>query len=365
MSRSKIKPVLLSCAIALNLGALSIAQDAPELDNNFDPSIHDVSLVPRLNGSAPVAAAERPLMKVSEQAQVYASQRPSIIVRPGVGNSGCLNECELAVEPISSSVEGRFRLKLSIPESIDIVELFPQQTGGQARKVRVLLEPVTEPPTPNASLQAKCGDECESLQTVTKDLAKSKFKANPFFLGDDSQARNNIGSATAQNNDFIPSPFHLSSARVNEFPMEAALKPAAATQLSLEAKLIGPRSLEAGASAEFEINLQNFTSTDCRDVLVQLQLPDGLEPLLLDRTAWLDAKRRTVSWKVDELKSGEREVIHYAVLTTTSGPQLQKVTVGMNGLDFGNDEIRTLVTSPFETSEELVPANTLHQEYRE
>ena len=63
MFRSKVKLVLLSCALALCLVSLSIAQDAPALDTNFDPSIHDVSPVPRLPGPATESNAAIPTLR--------------------------------------------------------------------------------------------------------------------------------------------------------------------------------------------------------------------------------------------------------------------------------------------------------------
>ena len=350
MSRSKIKLVLLSCALALSLVSLSFAQDAPALDSNFDPSIHDVSPVPRLPGPATESNAAIPTLETGEQVQHNANKRPTIIVRPAVGCPGCLNECQLEVEPLSSGIDNRFRLKLSIPESVEIVELVPQQSGDHARSVRVLLDPGAETIDSVVSMLEQPETLRESLQLVSDEETKSRYQANPFFAEEVPGAQNNPGTATVDNNDFVPSPFRLSSAKVREST--------AKTQLALKTNIIGPRSLAAGASAEFEINLLNPTSTDYRDVLVQLQLPAGLEPLMLDRTAWLDASRRTVSWEIDELKSGQLEVIHYAILTTASGPQLQKISVGIDGMNQGEAEIRTVVTSPFEIPGNDVPANT-------
>ncbi len=252
MSRSKIKPVLLSCALALNLTSLSFAQDAPALDTNLDPSIHDVSPVPRLPGPAPESNAANPTLETGEQIQHDANKRPTIIVRPAVGSPGCLNECQLEVEPISSSVDNRFRLKLSIPESVEIVELLPQQSGKQARSVRVLLDPVEETIDPVASMKEQPETPRESLQLVSDEETRSNFQANPFFAEEVPGAQNKPGKATVDNNDFVPSPFRLSSAKVKEST--------ARRQLPLKTNIIGPRSLEAGASAEFEINLLNPTS---------------------------------------------------------------------------------------------------------
>ncbi len=351
MSRLKTQQALLSFGLAVLVNSVSLAQNASIRETNLHPSPHRVDLVPRV----PVSAADATQDQPNRQAVDLTCReqgRPTIIVRPASFGRGCLNECELDVEPIGPAADNRYRLKLSIPESVEIIELLPQRSGELGRQVRVLIDSptmlddlaATSKPaqettrTPDATTR---GEQLVSNRTVV-----SMFQANPFFSEISSAAEQSdtgVAKAAIDDNAWVPSPFRLSSAQSRR--RAAELVPD--TTFLLESTIIGPRSLATGATAEFEINLRNSSTNDYQDLLVQLQLPEGFEPLLLDRSVWLDKSRRTVSWKLDELKSGQSEVIHYAVVATVAGTQIQNVTIGMDGRSHGVAEIQTLTTSPF------------------
>ena len=114
---------------------------------------------------------------------------------------------------------------------------------------------------------------------------------------------------------------------------------------AISTSLVNPVSVIRGAEAEYGIEVTNEASQPAVDVIVQLKIPAGLKVTVLDRNAWIDSEKQTVSWKVDSMEPGEAEFIRYKAVASTMGSKSQLVTVGMQNVFQGQTASSTKVTA--------------------
>lgn len=119
----------------------------------------------------------------------------------------------------------------------------------------------------------------------------------------------------------------------------------ATAEANLSATVDGPVTLNADEAAEYSITVTNPNTTDASDIVVQLTVPSGLKIIVLDRDAWFDEERQTISWEIVTLKPGQQETIQYRAIATTAGQQNQKVTVGMQNVYQGKAQLVTLISN--------------------
>ena len=120
---------------------------------------------------------------------------------------------------------------------------------------------------------------------------------------------------------------------------------AAPVGYALNTRLLAPKQVVRGQEEEYSIEIQNQSSVNGDDIVVQLVLPAGLDVTVLDRAAWYDRQNRKISWQLDSLASGQAEVIRYKAIANKMGEKPQSVTVGMQGLYQGQATSRTTVNS--------------------
>lgn len=100
--------------------------------------------------------------------------------------------------------------------------------------------------------------------------------------------------------------------------------------VALATSLTGSEVLVEGREHEFEIVVKNQSPELATEVVIQLAMPSGLMITKLDREAWIDQQKRTVSWKVDSIVAGQTEKIVYRVKALSHEEQYQKIVVGMS-----------------------------------
>lgn len=137
-------------------------------------------------------------------------------------------------------------------------------------------------------------------------------------------------------------------ANTNQRPMLAQSSPLenAAANSAIATSVHGPERLLVNVPNEFEIIIANSSPRSATNIIVQLRAPDGLTISRLDRSAWLDETKRTVSWKVANLPSGNRTSIRYQAISVTPGRHRQQITIGMEGVFQGETTFDTVVSTP-------------------
>ncbi len=102
--------------------------------------------------------------------------------------------------------------------------------------------------------------------------------------------------------------------------------------------VFGPDVLIQDTPDLFEIEVANNSSQVATNIIVQMGVSENLTITNFDRQAWLDNRNRTVSWKLDSLPSGYKDVIRFRAVSSTPGSHEQSITVGMENTFQGQTE---------------------------
>lgn len=97
----------------------------------------------------------------------------------------------------------------------------------------------------------------------------------------------------------------------------------------IRTSVIGPETLTLDAPDLFEIEITNTSNQTATNIIVQMGVSANLTITDFDRYAYLDEKNRTVSWKLESLASGYKDVIRFRAVSATPGRHEQRLTVGM------------------------------------
>jgi hypothetical protein len=111
----------------------------------------------------------------------------------------------------------------------------------------------------------------------------------------------------------------------------------------LETTVIGPETLVRDVPEEFEIVVLNISDQTATNIVIQMDVPEDLTLTELDRNVWLDSDNRTVSWAIDELPSGTKEVIRYSSVSGRPGRHKQTISVGMQNSFQGETSFESIV----------------------
>jgi len=113
--------------------------------------------------------------------------------------------------------------------------------------------------------------------------------------------------------------------------------------VSLTTDLSGPQEMELGDTGDFAVTVTNPTEETASEVHVKLDVPDGMDVVVLDRQAWIDQDDRTVTWRLATIASGDNVTIRYRVQSTMQGEIHQKISVTNEGLISDEKSIDTMV----------------------
>jgi uncharacterized repeat protein (TIGR01451 family) len=123
----------------------------------------------------------------------------------------------------------------------------------------------------------------------------------------------------------------------------------------LKTKIDGPQHAVTGEEAEYQVSIENASTEDVDDVLVQLAIPTGIEVTVLDRDAWFDGKARTITWKLPKVAASSEETIRYLAKMVSSDGHLQKVTLGVDNQFRGQAIFQSTVLDQYELAAPLPP----------
>ena len=299
------------------------------------------------------AQVASPLGHASDSVLTESNMPPSIVVRPTSNPAMPAVDCQIEFEPMSGENENQYRLKLVIPQSVREIEILPQAHHDNRRRTRVvidqgtdLLEPISTPVTPLLPLPSPLTALNDPLPTNSR-----QFQKNPHFRTANPQA---TASPIFASNPYVaPAPPRA--------PETASLTIGDAVQLpdsktdsvvsnpprnTVKLSMAGPGNLESGEQVEFEIALHNDSPVDCRGLIVQLRIPDGLEICQLDRVAWLDQRTQVITWEISQLPSQQRESIRYLARSSQPGEKVQHVIVAMAGELMAQTDLSTRIVPP-------------------
>lgn len=95
----------------------------------------------------------------------------------------------------------------------------------------------------------------------------------------------------------------------------------------IAAQIVGPASVDVGQTADYMVAIVNPMNSINRNLAIELDVPRGLEVVLLDRAADFNGRTRTLYWTVNEIQPGEEVKLNYRVKSIRKGKQLQRVAV--------------------------------------
>ncbi len=136
---------------------------------------------------------------------------------------------------------------------------------------------------------------------------------------------------------------------------EPNVAPGATTNPTLQLSVIGPESMTQDTADDFEIVVTNTVTQPAKNIVVQMTVSEDLTIVHFDRKAWLDDASRTVSWKVDSLPSGGKEIIRFRAVSASTGRHTQNISLGMNNTYQGQTSFAAVVVKNFETEDILQP----------
>jgi hypothetical protein len=152
--------------------------------------------------------------------------------------------------------------------------------------------------------------------------------------------------AATQNPTNATNVYRAASARtkpnITSEPVEKN-QPVAVPNAILRLSVIGPEVLMQDTSDDFDLVVYNTSTGVAKDIVVQMQVSEDLTIVDFDRKAFLNDKDRTVSWKIDSMSGGSKEVIRFRAVSASTGRHLQNVAIGMSNTFQGSTPFTAVV----------------------
>jgi len=340
--------------------------------------------IPPTNKAAPVAQFKSPPLRTSNDSSTSTISQaafndstesrnlspPTVLIRPSVTSPEHLNQCVVEINEVKSTND--VTLKVAIPDSVTMVEVVPNRSSGTTRNFRIKMEQgvqpqrETEQPEPVdylAQRQQQRAPQPRVASSPTSAPAEKTNKSfgagyskNPFFGNSAppvAETRQTVVRAeqvkslpsqaypshTVGVRDFLQRTSHLSPSqtpRPEELEeLSHKPEPQAAefahgflpTKPIVAAQIIGPASVDLGQTADYMVAIVNPMNHVNQGLEVDLDVPKGLEIVLLDRPAEFNKRKRTLRWKLNEILPGEEVRLKYRVKSTYKGKHRQRVSV--------------------------------------
>lgn len=305
---------------------------------------------------------------------------------------------DLDIEKIQGVGEDQaFAIRLHVPDSVKVIEVTPQSSRDGQKNFKIQLDQLEVQSsqqdgliTSNYSMpKTPAAQSSNSFNTVrphsevqpsrsnmrpakwipvnTETPTRRGFQKNPFFQPAKTQGK---PVALAPVHDIpleVPEMFVppiISSVGVDSGPELASYHAvlsdsSSAQQTSYQtshvavnvtaAAISGPALMGLGDIGDFTIQVNNPSTDTIENVTVKLDIPSGLEVVLLDREAEFDGETSTLSWQIDELTPMNEMIIRYRVKTLHKGDQNHRVRVGCKNAGEIASEHNTSVVVAFES----------------
>ncbi len=396
------------------------AEQATESTDESGSPLADqtISSLPPTNPQTPASqdlpsglnADSNALVAPLAQADPRASEVPTVIVRPPANNSFAASDLTVNVEPIASSNNQEFAVRLMVPDSVKIVEVTPYR-GADSRhdfKIRVEQEslqptdkqpagavvstdtfPMIAPVHPASSLHAsqsnsrskppEPGPLPQIKPSNDQPPVSNGFIRNPFFPSDGKQRQSQKQPiAMAPKNSRHPgvltamlppivSPVDQTEASQASYrttftdsfaqqtfdrtTQQMSFVDSVEPGTTIQSAMFGPARMGLGETANFAIRVSNPSADSVNDLTVRLDVPAGLEVVVLDRAAQIDQDARTLTWQIPAVNPEQEHFIHYRVRSLSEGIQLQQAWASNGRTEFGNSRFETVVDLEFTSSD--------------
>lgn len=339
---------------------------------------------------------------------------PTVIVRPPANDSRALNDLIVNIEQIAGSDNQEFAVRLTVPDSVKIIDVTPSHNSNSSRNFQIRIEQqLNQQPGPNPhgrvastysmpeatlirsasslnSVQPNQRSQLlmpsvqrQTIPVIRQPPTRTGFKKNPFFQPDDSyqplkqqptKAAPKITGLPVVIETMDPPPIleidHLRSEQASyhtnstDFSSTRGID-GAASQLSyttsvekhsaIHTAMFGPDKMRLGDFGDFMIYVNNPTTTTINDITVQLELPAGFDLVVLDRTADIDPIARTLTWNFGEVAPEQEHFICYRLISQLHGTQNQRIWFGSRHTARTARDLDTDVQVEFELEEDAPP----------
>jgi hypothetical protein len=263
-----------------------------------------------------------------------AATTPSVVVRSPFVQPGNPNRYLFVVENIGSVDASNTRVDLRVPAGVVLKQVVADSASSTARHAIVRIDEL------KAGAKAILEVEIQPTNVDVSFDTSLTMETKQSFSGLTLPASGGAGGVTtvAPANTNVASQVSFKKTQ----PTEAA--DVAAGNGSLSATVDGPVLLSAGETGEFSIVVKNPNFEQASNIIVQLNIPQGLTITTLDREAWINDEDNTISWELSSVGARHEEVILYKAVGKSFGQQVQKVTLGMDDVYQGDANLVTLVS---------------------
>jgi hypothetical protein len=293
----------------------------------------------------------------------YASQPKRIKAKLPTSEIGFATEKpNLSVATKQSNQVTSKSLRQTQPQKPDANASPKRDTSNIANAARVLPQR-TSPMKPvkfsfnDQSLQSSATRTNQMQRRSQLDVATvMSFPANDALISSKAQTAQTNSQPQVPSQDprlqnttnvyRAPVRFDLASAKTKSIDKttQPANRPSAAVPNAiLRLSVIGPEMLIQDTSDDFELVLYNTSNDVAQNIIVQMQVSEDLTIVDFDRKAFLNDKDRTVSWKIDSVAAGVKEVIRFRAVSASTGRHQQNVSIGMNNKFQGSTPFTAVV----------------------
>lgn len=295
---------------------------------------------------------------------------PRVLVHSSVSTPEHLNQCVVEINEVLSTND--VTLKVAILDSVTMIEVVPNRSSGAARNFRIQMEQGIQPHRETEQresvdyLPPKQQQRTSQLRVAsspapaptekTVESLRPGYSKNPFFRKNTAPVegtrqtavraehagpvpRQACQSNTVGIRGFMQRTSHLSPGprpQPEELQeLSHTPKPQAAelahgflpAKPIVAAQIVGPVSVDLGQTADYMVAIINPMNRVNQGLEVELDVPKGLEVVLLDRPAEFNKRKRSLSWKLNEILPDQEVRLQYRVKSVYKGKHRQRVRV--------------------------------------
>lgn len=304
-----------------------------KIENAVQPGANRSMLQPILSGPDSIAASPAPPTVSSHPAHSQGTNKANIVVHPP--RSSGSNAFSFLVENLGAVQSPPFTVEIATPPGIEVASVVPLNAHTSPNGIQVDFPGLTAGKVEMIYLQTNHAPNAGFVTRVHTHRTHADQLAQP------NPGLNAVQSAIVAAQPPVTSPFRFASSGKmvvadrsgpdagadSAFQRHPSQKVTSA-ESSLMVSISGKQWVSIEQTEGYEIQIANAATREVRNIIVQLKLPSGMTITELDRKAWMNQKKRTVSWRIDSMGPGQVETIEYSLKALVPGAQIQRVTVG-------------------------------------
>lgn len=268
--------------------------------------------------------ATAPAFPIGNVPQVKSTviETPALIVRPSVKLAEHLDDCIVELKQ-PSEYYGQVTLKIMVPDSVDMIEVVPNQQSGSERNFRVRVD---------RNQTAMFGQERNPQKSATivagaSSQTNARFKSNPFF------------QMMKRPSQTLPKVTQTSANLAPERKVKTANYSSESTKMA--GKFTGPSNVVLGETHEFAISIPAKKINGLMEVA--LGVTDGFEIVVVDRDVTVDQEKKTINWRLENVQPTENILLQFKAKAKRDGYFTQSAKIKVNGQDYQTVQLRSVV----------------------